>query len=70
MVLTLIALLSWTCNCASSRFWNSAGIVHFLPTYSPDLNPIEEAFSKVKSEITDYRIYPITGPLRINAYLE
>ena len=26
-------------------------IVHFLPPYSPDLNPIEEAFSKVKSEI-------------------
>ena len=24
-------------------------IVHFLPPYSPDLNPIEEAFSKVKS---------------------
>ena len=26
-------------------------IVHFLPPYSPDLNPIEEAFSKVKSEM-------------------
>ena len=26
-------------------------IVHFLPPYSPDLNPIEEAFSKVKSEL-------------------
>ena len=26
-------------------------LVHFLPPYSPDLNPIEEAFSKVKSEI-------------------
>jgi len=26
-------------------------MVHFLPPYSPDLNPIEEAFSKVKSEI-------------------
>ena len=24
-------------------------LVHFLPPYSPDLNPIEEAFSKVKS---------------------
>ena len=24
-------------------------IVHFLPPYSPDLNPIEELFSKVKS---------------------
>ena len=26
-------------------------IVHFLPPYSPDLNPIEECFAKVKSEI-------------------
>ena len=26
-------------------------IVQFLPPYSPDLNPIEEAFSKVKSEL-------------------
>ena len=24
-------------------------IVHFLPPYSPDLNPIEELFSKVKT---------------------
>ena len=24
---------------------------HFLPPYSPDLNPIEEAFSKVKSNL-------------------
>ena len=24
-------------------------LVHYLPPYSPDLNPIEEAFSKVKS---------------------
>ena len=24
-------------------------IVHFLPPYSPDLNPIEEAFSKIKT---------------------
>ena len=25
--------------------------VHFLPPYSPDLNPIEEAFSKAKYNI-------------------
>ena len=25
--------------------------VHFLPPYSPDYNPIEEAFSKVKAEM-------------------
>ena len=28
-------------------------IVHFLPPYSPDLNPIELAFSKVKSNLKD-----------------
>ena len=29
---------------------NEIGVlVHFLPPYSPDLNPIEEAFSKVKT---------------------
>ena len=26
-------------------------LVHFLPPYSPDLNPIEQAFSKVKSQL-------------------
>ena len=26
-------------------------IVHFLPPYSPDYNPIEEVFSKVKAEM-------------------
>ena len=26
-------------------------LVHFLPPYSPDLNPIEECFSKVKSQL-------------------
>ena len=26
-------------------------LVHFLPPYSPDFNPIEEAFSKVKSDL-------------------
>ena len=28
-------------------------IVHFLPPYSPDLNPIEEAFAKVKYAMKD-----------------
>ena len=26
-------------------------LVHFLPPYSPDFNPIEETFSKVKAEM-------------------
>ena len=28
---------------------NTGVMVHFLPLYCPDLNPVEEAFSKVKS---------------------
>ena len=31
----------------------SGALVRFLPPYSPDLNPIEEVFSKVKSYIKD-----------------
>ena len=29
----------------------TGALLHFLPPYSPDLNPIELAFSKVKSEL-------------------
>lgn len=28
-------------------------LVHFLPPYSPDLQPIEETFSKVKTELSE-----------------
>ena len=31
-------------------------LVLFLPPYSPNYNPIEEAFSKVKSLIKDYEL--------------
>ena len=31
----------------------TGALVRFLPPYSPDLNPIEEAFSKVKSYLRD-----------------
>ena len=35
----------------------AAGIlIRFLPPYSPDLNPIEEAFGKVKTYINDNEI--------------
>ena len=35
----------------------AAGIlVQFLPPYSPDLDPIEEAFSKVKAYVKDNEI--------------
>ena len=32
---------------------DTGAMLHFLPPYSPDLNPIELAFSKVKSGIRD-----------------
>ena len=31
----------------------AGSLLHFLPPYSPDLNPIELAFSKVKNSIRD-----------------
>ena len=45
----------------------AAGIlIRFLPPYSPDLNPIEEAFSKVKAYIKDNEIaYQSTGNPRL-----
>jgi transposase len=38
-------------NCSWKELEDVVAIVHFLPPYSPDLNPIELAFSKVKSGI-------------------
>ena len=32
----------------TSTIRETGAILHFLPPYSPDYNPIEEAFSKVK----------------------
>ena len=32
----------------------AGALVHFLPPYSPDYNPIEEAFSKVKSALKEF----------------
>ena len=31
-------------------------LVHFLPPYSPDFNPIEETFSKVKAEMKNLEV--------------
>jgi len=39
------------CEEAVKMIQEVGAIVHFLPPYSPDFNPIEEAFSKVKSEM-------------------
>ncbi|TFK57964.1 hypothetical protein BDN72DRAFT_749963, partial [Pluteus cervinus] len=33
----------------------------YLPAYSPDLNPIEEAFSAIKAHLRQYRNYARAG---------
>ena len=44
----------------------SGALVRFLPPYSPDLNPIEEAFSKVKSFLRDNdNAYQVTESPRV-----
>ena len=35
----------------TSMIEEAGALVHFLPPYSPDFNPIEEMFSKVKIEM-------------------
>ena len=35
----------------ASMIEDVGALVHFLPPYSPDFNPIEETFSKVKAEM-------------------
>ena len=39
------------CHTAVNMIQQLGAIVHFLPPYSPDYNPIEEAFSKAKAEM-------------------
>ena len=44
----------------------AGALVRFLPPYSPDLNPIEEAFSKVKSYLRDNQaVYQSTSNPRV-----
>lgn len=38
-----------------AHFYSADVRIEFLPPYSPDLNPIEEAFSKVKAFIRRHR---------------
>ncbi|THV00925.1 hypothetical protein K435DRAFT_656345 [Dendrothele bispora CBS 962.96] len=43
----------------------------YLPTYSPDLNPIEEAFSSIKSWLKANRAYVLgemTGEAQCDPY--
>ncbi len=38
---------------AVSLIQSVGALVHFLPPYSPDLNPIEELFSKIKAVLKE-----------------
>ena len=38
---------------AVSLIQSVGALIHFLPPYSPDLNPIEEPFSKVKAVLRE-----------------
>jgi len=37
-----------------SLIQSTGALVHFIPPYSPDLNPIEECFSKVKAFLKEH----------------
>ena len=39
-------------SCVVPRIQQTGAILCFLPPYSPDLNPVEEVFSKVKKFLT------------------
>ena len=46
----------------------AGALVRFLPPYSPDLNPIEEAFSKVKAYLKDNElVYQSTADPRVTS---
>ena len=38
-------------ECIAEMIHEVGALIHFLPPYSPDYNPIEEAFSKVKTNL-------------------
>ena len=42
------------CSLLYESIQESGAILRFLPPYSPDLNPIEEVFSKVKYFLIQY----------------
>jgi DDE superfamily endonuclease len=39
------------CSMLSMTIWTSSATLIYLPKYSPDLNPIELAFSKLKAHL-------------------
>ena len=54
--------------------YESGAIIRFLPPYSPDLNPIEEAFAKVKHNLrqNDLALQAVADPSALiwNAYAQ
>jgi hypothetical protein len=57
LLITLVHLLDFL-SFILSLFHVISGIqVEYLPPYSPDLNPIEEAFSKIKHWIRHHQDY-------------
>ena len=50
----------------TSLIQNTGAILHYLPAYSPDYNPLEESFSKVKAFLRDNNVsYETTGDPRL-----
>ena len=50
--------LAMIANILQLSLYDFAGVrVEFLPPYSPDLNPIEEAFSKIKHWLRHHQEY-------------
>lgn len=52
----------WVFRAASARLW-------YLPPYSPDLNPIEQAFAKIKHWMRDAQKPTIKETWRHRGYL-
>ena len=50
-----------------STIQQTGALVRFLPPYSPDLNPIEEVFAKVKSYLKANEVpYNVTSSLNLS----
>ena len=42
-------------NFDASKFTDQGVTIKYLPAYSPDLNPIEQMWSKVKNKLREYQ---------------
>ena len=46
-----MVVFQWPCGIAARRRWPRGARLWLLPPYSPDLNPIENAFAKLKARL-------------------